>query len=63
MAETITVSSGGQFTVESADGRKKTTLLDIIPILLMMASIMPKSVEEKSSKLQQERMVRFPVLL
>ena len=60
--ETITVSSGGQFTVESADG-KKTTLSEAILILLMMASIMLKSVEEKSSKLQQERMVRFPVLL
>ena len=60
--ETITVSSGGQFTVESADG-KKTTLSEAILILLMMASIMPKSVEEKSSKLQQERMVRFLVLL
>ena len=61
--ETITVSSGGQFTVESSDGKKETTLSEAILILLMMVSIMPKLVEEKSSKLQQERMVRFPVLL
>ena len=60
--ETITVSSGGQFTVESADG-KKITLSEATLILLMVASIMPKSVEGESSKLQQEQMVRFPVLL
>ena len=35
--------------------RKKTTLSEATLILLMMASIMPKLVEEKSSKLQQER--------
>ncbi len=60
--ETITVSSGGQFTVESSDG-KKITLSKAILILLMMVSIMLKSVEGKLSKLQQERMARFPVLL
>ena len=44
--ETITVSSGGQFTVESSDGKKKITLSKAILILLMMVSIMPKLVEE-----------------
>ena len=42
--------------------RKKTILSEATLTLLMMASIMPKSVEEKSSKLQQVRMVKFQAL-
>ena len=61
--ETITVSSGGQFTVESSDGKKENYSIKGYSYTLDDGKYNAKSVEEKSSKLQQERMVRFPVLL
>ena len=60
--ETITVSSGGQFTVESADGKKANYSIQGYAYTLDDGNIMPKLVVEKSSKLQQEQMVQFLVL-
>ena len=62
--ETITVSSGGQFTVESSDGKKENYSIKGYSYTLDDGKYNAKNWwRKKSSKLQQERMVRFPVLL
>ena len=62
MAKLLRFHQGGQFTVETAEGNKENYSIKATLTLLMMAGIMLKSVEEKSSKLQQVRMVMFQVL-
>ena len=60
--ETITVSSGGQFTVESVDGKKENYSIRGYAYTLDDGKYNAKIGGGKSSKLQQEQMVQFLVL-
>ena len=60
--ETITVSSGGQFTVETADGKKENYSIRGYSYTLDDGKYNAKIGGGKSSKLQQVRMVKFRAL-
>ena len=62
MAKLLRFHQGANLQYKLQKEIKKTTLLEATLTLLMMASIMLKSEEEKSSKLQQVRMVKFQAL-